>query len=98
MHIQTTVKKSAKFSHDFGLFYLKQSIPCTRCLVCSVCYFNDILCTVKFVYKDHPSNQHNVVIIHKSRRSLYTGSMSRKVYLCGPIKCGIYKQVVFIYR
>ena len=27
--------------------------------------------------------------------SLYTGSITWKVYPCGPIKCGLYKQVVF---
>ncbi len=34
--------------------------------------------TVKLVYKDHPMDQQNVVLIH--RWSLYAGSIMRKVY------------------
>ncbi len=29
------------------------------------------------------------------RWSLYAGSITRKVYSWGPVKCGLYKQVVF---
>ena len=29
---------------------------------------------------------------------LYAGSITSKVYLWGPVKCGLYQQVVFIYR
>ncbi len=52
--------------------------------------------TVKFVYKDHPRDQQNVVLIH--RWALYAGSIAWKIYPRGPAKCGLYKQVVFIYR
>ncbi len=52
--------------------------------------------TVKPVYKDHPRDQQNVVLIH--RWSLYADSIAWKVYPWGPVKCGLYKQVVFIYR
>ncbi len=52
--------------------------------------------TVKLVYKDHPRDQQNVVLIH--RWSLYARSIVWKVYTWGPVKCGLYKQVVFIYR
>ncbi len=52
--------------------------------------------TVKLVYKDHPRDQRNVVLIH--RWSLYEGLIAWKVYTMGPVKCGLYKQVVFIYR
>ncbi len=47
--------------------------------------------TVKRVHKDHPA-----ILIH--RWSLYAGSITWKVYPWGPVKCGLYKQVVFIYR
>ncbi len=50
--------------------------------------------TVKLVYKDHPRDQHNVVLLH--RWSLYTGSITRKVYLCGPMKYGLYKHGLYI--
>ena len=53
--------------------------------------------TVKLVYKDHSRDQPNVVL-HIHRWSLYTGSISCKVYCWGPIKCGLYKEVVIIYR
>ena len=48
------------------------------------------------IYKDHPDprNQQTVVLIH--RRSV--GSIAWRVYLLGPVKCGLYKQVVFMYR
>ena len=54
--------------------------------------------TVKLVpvYKDHPRDQQNMVLIH--RWSLYAGSITLQVYAWGPAKCGLYKQVVFIYR
>ncbi len=52
--------------------------------------------TVKLVYKDHPGGQQNVVLIH--RWSLYTGSITWKVHHWGPVKSGLCKQVVFIYR
>ncbi len=35
--------------------------------------------TVKFVYKDHPREQQNVVFIH--RWSLYAGSIAWKVHI-----------------
>ncbi len=57
---------------------------------------NCYLGTVKRVFKDHPRDQQNVVLIH--RWFLYAGSMTWKVYAWGPVKCGLYKQVVFIYR
>ncbi len=44
-------------------------------------------CTVKLVYKDHPRDPQNVVFIH--RLSLYVGSETWKVYLCGPVKCDL---------
>ncbi len=50
-------------------------------------------CTVKPIYKDHPRGQHSVVLIH--RWSLYVGSIQWKVYHWGPVKCGLYIQVVF---
>ncbi len=55
-----------------------------------------MLITVKLVYKDHPRDQLNVVLIH--RWSLYAGSMTWEVYPWGPVKCDLHKQVVFIYR
>ncbi len=48
------------------------------------------------LYKDHPRDQQDV-----DRWSLYSGSITWKVYPCGPVKCGFHKrmkQVVFIYR
>ncbi len=51
---------------------------------------------MKLVYKDHPRVQQNEVLIH--RWSLYAGSITQKVYPWGPVKCGLYKQVVLIYR
>ncbi len=51
---------------------------------------------MKLVHKDHPRDQQNVVLIH--RWSLNVGSMAWKIYTRGPLKCGLYKQVVFIYR
>ena len=41
-------------------------------------------------YKEHPRRQH--------RWSVYAGSITWTVYHCGPVKCGLYKQVVFIYK
>ncbi len=32
------------------------------------------------------------------RWSLYAGSIAWKVYTWGPVKCDLYRQVVFIYR
>ncbi len=53
--------------------------------------------TVKLVYKDHPRDQQNVVLIHVIHRwSLYAGSVPWKVYPCGP-ECGLYQQVVFTF-
>ncbi len=49
--------------------------------------------TVKFVYKDHPRDQQNMVLIH--RWSLYAGSIAWKLYSCGLVKRSLYKQVVF---
>ncbi len=46
--------------------------------------------------EDHLSDQQHVLPIH--RWSLYTGSITWKVYTGGPTKCGLYKEVVFIYR
>ncbi len=43
--------------------------------------------TVKLVYKDHPRDQQNVVLIR-----------AWKAYTRGTVQCGLYKQVVFIYR
>ena len=51
---------------------------------------------MKLVHADHPKGQQNVVLTH--RWSLYTGSITWKVYPWEPVKCGLYKQVVFIYR
>ncbi len=34
-----------------------------------------------------------MILIH--RWSLYVGSITWKVYLWGPVKCGLYKQVAF---
>ncbi len=48
---------------------------------------------MKPVYKDHPRDQQNMFIIH--RWSLYAGSTAWKVYTRVPVKCGLYKQVVF---
>ncbi len=45
---------------------------------------------------DHPRDQENVVLIH--RCFLYAGSITWKVYLWWAVECGLYKQVVFIYR
>ncbi len=42
-----------------------------------------VVVTVKLVYKDHPGDQQNVVLIHKW--SLYTGSITWKVYHWGPV-------------
>ncbi len=52
--------------------------------------------TVKVAHKDHPREQHNVVLIH--RWSLYADLTTWKVYHYGLIKYVLYKQVVFIYR
>ncbi len=52
--------------------------------------------TVKLVYKDHPMDQQNVLLI--SWWSLYAVRITWKVYLWGPVKCDLYKQVVFIYK
>ena len=49
-----------------------------------------------YICKDHPRDQQNVVLIH--RWSLYAGPIILKVYLWGPVKRGLYKQVVLIYR
>ncbi len=55
------------------------------------------LLKVKLVFKDHPREQQNVVLTH--RWSLYAGSVILNVlHLWGPVKCGLYNQVVFIYR
>ncbi len=45
------------------------------------------------LYKDHLREEQNVVLIH--RWSLYAGSIIWKVYLWGPVKCGLYIQVAF---
>ncbi len=47
--------------------------------------------TVKIVYKDHPRDQQNVVLIH--RWSLYAGSIAWKVYTLISVECDLYKQV-----
>ncbi len=39
--------------------------------------------TVKLVYKDHPRDEENVVVIH--RWSLYAGSITWKVYPSEPV-------------
>ncbi len=68
-------------------------------------HFPCLIITVKLAYKDHPRDQQNVVLMH--RWSLYAGSITWKLYIAllirttfysGPVKCGPYKQVVFIYR
>ncbi len=66
--------------------------------VCLLWYYyaHNSVNTVKLVYKDHPRDQQNMVLIH--RWSLYTGSISWTVYTSGLLKCGLYKQVVFICR
>ncbi len=51
--------------------------------------------TAKLVYKAHPRDLEIVVLIH--RWSLYTGSITWKVYPWRCVKCGLYKQVVFRY-
>ncbi len=51
---------------------------------------------MKLLCKDHPRDQQNVVLIH--RWSIYAGSVTFKLYPWGPVKCGLYKQVIFIYR
>ena len=48
---------------------------------------------MKFVYKDQCRDQQNVALIH--RWPLYAGSIAWGIYSCGPVKCGLYKQVVF---
>ncbi len=59
-------------------------------------YFSLIIHTVKLVYKDHDHrDQQNVVFIHGW--CLYADSIAWKVYTWGPVKCGLHKQVVFIY-
>ncbi len=63
-------------------FFLRKSVEPTL-------LFN----TVKL---DHHRDQQNVVLIH--RWSLYAGSITWKEYTWGPVICGLYKQVVFIYR
>ncbi len=52
--------------------------------------------TVKLAYKDHPRDQINMALIHKW--SLYLGSLILEVYPWGPVKCGLYKQVVIMHR
>ncbi len=56
----------------------------------------DFSYTVKLVYKDHPKDQQNVVLIY--RWSLYAGSIAWKLYTWGTVKGGLYKQVVFLFR
>ncbi len=51
---------------------------------------------MKLRYKDHPRSQQNVVFIH--RWSFYAGSMAWEVYTRGLVICGLYKQLVFMYR
>ncbi len=51
--------------------------------------------TVKLIDKGHPKDQHYVVSIYS--RSLGC-LIAWNVYTWGPIKCGLCKQVVFIYR
>ncbi len=57
------------------------------------CYYYECISSETCVYKDHPRDQQNVVLIH--RWSLYAGSITWEVYPWGPVKCGLYKQVVF---
>ncbi len=52
--------------------------------------------TVKLYIKTNPRDQQKVVLIH--RWSLYAGSIAWKVYAGGHINCGLYKQMIFIYR
>ncbi len=54
------------------------------------------MCTVEFVYKDQPSDQQNLVLIH--HWSLYAGWVTWKVYPWRPVKCSFCKHLVFIYR
>ncbi len=49
---------------------------------------------VKLVYKDQSRDQQNVVLVHSW--FLYTGPITWKVYNWRPVKCGLYKQAVFI--
>ena len=52
--------------------------------------------TVKLVYNDPPRDQHTVRIY---RWSLYAGSIKWKLYQWAPaLECGLYKQMVLIYR
>ena len=53
-------------------------------------------CTVNLVHEDHSREPKNMVLIH--RWSLYAGSIAWKVYPWGPVKFGLYKQVVFLCR
>ncbi len=48
---------------------------------------------MKLVYKGHPRDEQNVVLIH--RWSLYAVSLAWKVYTWVPVKCSLYKQMVF---
>ncbi len=52
--------------------------------------------TVKLMYKDYPKDQQNVALIH--RWSLYTGAIPWTVYPWVLVKCGLYKQLVFLQR
>ena len=48
------------------------------------------------LYKDHLKDKPNMVLIHSW--PLYEGSITWKEYPWLPVKCGLYKKVVFIYR
>ena len=52
---------------------------------------------LKLVYKDHPRDQQTMVLLHRCF-FLYISSTTWKLYSWRPVKCGLYGQVVFIYR
>ncbi len=72
-------------------------VQCTLYMYCSI---RNKVYTVKLIYKGHPRESGptkydpdtQVVFIHVR----ILGSME-SIHL-GPVKCGLYKQVVFIYR
>ncbi len=63
-------------------------------LPCKAPFFLGLPCMVKLVYKDQSRDQQNVVLVHSW--FLYTGPITWKVYNWRPVKCGLYKQAVFI--
>ena len=53
---------------------------------------------MKLVYKDYLRHQQSVDLLHMSGGLLCAGSITWKVCIWGSVKCGLYKQVVLIYR